>query len=695
MSNMKKLIRFFVSPVSANPYQGTIVLSYRPDIDGLRAFAVLCVVGYHAFPPSVKGGFIGVDIFFVISGYLISSIIFAGLEQNTFSFVEFYSRRIRRIYPALLTVLIAVLTFGWFSLLADEYENLGKHVSGGAFFVANLLLWAESGYFDAIGKVKPLLHLWSLGIEEQFYIFFPLLLWFTARQRFRLITIVIVFGGMSFFDNIYLSQVDRIADFYSPLSRVWELLSGALLSAMLRSPSAPDLFLRLDAVCANILYERQPRNDGQSLSFVLAFLGLFTLSVALLVARDSNPYPAWRALLPVCGTVLLIAAGPANPISKYLLSNRVVVFIGLISYPLYLWHWPLISYAYILNGGLEADTRLLRIGLVGVSFVLATLTWLVIERPVRFAHKRLRVAATLVLLIAMTGVGVSGLVVFYYDGFPERIAPPDTVVEEVTKQGYKDVTNCLDVFPDWKDLNDNICAIQKPIDELSVALIGDSHAGQLFSGLIGQSDTNVFTGVFPASCAAPYIDIASGTISALEFRKNGTFLINRSFDTVLKNKNIKNVILAHDPKCSFTDVVDVENKNIKDRDIILQNGMRRTFDKLLAAQKNVIIVLDNPVLPFDPHTCKKRRVDIFGFNIDCKFKREIFDNEPSRKWYRRILSKVLVDYPTIKVVDLAKILCDDSYCYGKLGGEILYHDTGHLSISGSLLVAPEILKELK
>jgi peptidoglycan/LPS O-acetylase OafA/YrhL len=171
---------------------------YRADIDGLRAIAVLSVVCFHAFPVRLKGGFIGVDIFFVISGYLISTIIFDNLERDSFSFVEFYSRRIKRIFPALLLVLIACLAFGWFALLADEYKQLGKHIAAGAGFVSNFVFWNESGYFDNAAETKPLLHLWTLGIEEQFYIIWPLLLWAAWKRKFNLLTITLVIAIISF-----------------------------------------------------------------------------------------------------------------------------------------------------------------------------------------------------------------------------------------------------------------------------------------------------------------------------------------------------------------------------------------------------------------------------------------------------------------------------------------------------------------
>ena len=201
--------------------------SYRADIDGLRALAVLSVVVFHAFPGVMPGGFIGVDIFFVISGFLISTILLENLGRGTFSFAEFYSRRIRRIFPALLVVLSASYAFGWFALLPDEFMQLGKNIAAGAGFVSNFLLWSESGYFDTAAEVKPLLHLWSLGIEEQFYIVWPLLLWAVARLRLNALTVIIVLASISFMLNVDVVRNNAIAAFYSPQTRCWELLLTA------------------------------------------------------------------------------------------------------------------------------------------------------------------------------------------------------------------------------------------------------------------------------------------------------------------------------------------------------------------------------------------------------------------------------------------------------------------------------------
>lgn len=216
-----------------NPAAKKSSMTWRPDIDGLRALAVFAVFVFHAFPkvPVFKGGFVGVDVFFVISGFLISSIIYTQLEKGTFSFWDFYSRRIRRIYPVLLTVLIACMGFGWFYLLADEYMQLGKHIAGGAGFVSNFVLFFEKGYFDNASATKPLLHLWSLGIEEQFYIFWPLILWLTWKvKKDAMFWVAFAIAIVSMAMNVYWYTSKPEMDFFLPHTRIWELLCGAMLA---------------------------------------------------------------------------------------------------------------------------------------------------------------------------------------------------------------------------------------------------------------------------------------------------------------------------------------------------------------------------------------------------------------------------------------------------------------------------------
>ncbi len=302
--------------------------NYRSDIDGLRAIAVLSVVGFHAFPSWVKGGFIGVDMFFVISGFLISTIIFGSLDRNNFSFIEFYSRRIKRIFPALILVLLSSYVLGWFQLLADEYMQLGKHIAGGSGFVSNFILWSESGYFDNAAESKPMLHLWSLGIEEQFYIVWPFLLWLAWKQRLNLLTITIAIGLISFALNIVTVNTDVVAAFYSPQTRFWELMLGSFLAYITLYKE-----WRVKASVGNI----------QSL------FGAALVAGGLLLVNKEQAFPGWWAVLPTTGVALIIASGSNAWLNRAILSNRLLVWFGLISFPLYLWHWPLLSFVRIVE----------------------------------------------------------------------------------------------------------------------------------------------------------------------------------------------------------------------------------------------------------------------------------------------------------------------------------------------------------
>lgn len=393
---------------------------YRPDIDGLRAVAVLAVVIFHGFPGWLKGGFIGVDIFFVISGYLISTIIFENLERHTFSFSEFYTRRILRIFPALLIVLVACFTFGWVALLSDEYKQLGKHIAAGAGFVSNLVLWNEAGYFDNSAETKPLLHLWSLGVEEQFYIIWPLILWCSWKKNFNLLTITIMVAVASFLLNMNEVSKNPIATFYSPLTRFWELLSGSLLAwvAFYKKDAFAGINFKIDTWFYGIVYSDRKDLNGQAPGNVISFFGICMLLYGFWRIDKGFAFPGTWALLPVCGSVLIIAAGSGAWVNRAILSNRIMVWFGLISFPLYLWHWPLLSFARIVEG--EALSYNVRIGAILLSVVLAWLTYRLIERPIRFgSHDRCKLIG---LVLFMAVIGYVGFNTYERNGLEFRVS---------------------------------------------------------------------------------------------------------------------------------------------------------------------------------------------------------------------------------------------------------------------------------
>ena len=374
----------------AEPSKHLIHPNYRPDIDGLRAIAVLSVVIFHLFPNLLNGGFIGVDIFFVISGFLISGIIFSNLERNSFSLFEFYRRRVNRIFPALLLVLITSLVIAWFVLLSEEYRALAKHIVAGSTFLSNLVLWREGSYFDTSSELKPLLHLWSLAVEEQFYIFWPLLLAFVWWRKWSFVVVTTSIAAISFAINLYSTSSDPRAAFFLPFPRFWELMLGSLLAYI-------------------SLHKPQLNSHHQNMQSIT---GVALVGLGLIFIDGTRAFPGWWALLPTIGAFFIISAGPQTWFNKHVLSNKIFVWFGLISYPLYLWHWPLLSFATIHEG--EAPSTSLRIGIAIISIVLAWATYRFIEKPIRFGKHQ--VTKSIIMIVLMLLIGVAGYAVFKKNG---------------------------------------------------------------------------------------------------------------------------------------------------------------------------------------------------------------------------------------------------------------------------------------
>ena len=337
-------------------------LHYRRDIDGLRAIAVLLVVGYHAAPRWIPGGFVGVDVFFVISGFLITGIIVRDVGAGKFSFAGFYARRCRRILPALAIVLAAVWLIGWRTLLSTEFDELGRDLVAAATFTTNIVLWHQAGYFATAAAFKPLLHLWSLGVEEQFYLVWPALLVYAMRRGLSLRCSIAIAALLSFVLNAFASGHHAELTFYLLPTRFWELLIGAWL-------------VPVCGLAGSVAIRRA------AISQTIAGLAVAAIVGSALLVDSAAPFPGWRAAIPAVSAAALIAVGRDAWLGRVALSSRIPVLIGLISYPLYLWHWPLLSFARITEEHNVAPS--IRAGLVALSFTLAWLTWKFIERPVR------------------------------------------------------------------------------------------------------------------------------------------------------------------------------------------------------------------------------------------------------------------------------------------------------------------------
>ncbi|MDH5525743.1 MAG: acyltransferase [Nitrospirota bacterium] len=484
---------------------------YRPDIDGLRAVAILSVILFHLFPGKMKGGFIGVDIFFVISGFLISTIVFSSLERDRFSIVEFYIRRIRRIFPALILVMTVAFAAGWFLLFSGEFKQLGKHVAGGAGFVSNFILRTESGYFDAAAETKPLLHLWSLAIEEQFYVFWPLLLAFVWKRHWNFLKITAAIAIASFAANIHLINTSPESAFYLPFSRFWELMAGGVLAYI--------------ALHRPRLNSRYP--NGQSL------LGFALLATALLLLDKHSAFPGWWALLPAAGTFLVISAGPQAWLNKTFLANRAMVLIGLISYPLYLWHWVILAYVRIED---SAPSRQLKIAVLTGSILLAWFTYVVVENPLRTGRNPGTKAT--VLLSAMVVLFAAGFFTFSQNGLeswrhdgdryrfmghfenslPEmayfkKIGEHETSREDCNFYDVERYRNGASTKVPVKRISER-CYLRDTAFSRSVFIWGDSHAQHLYHGIRNNLPASEWQVLIVASWGAhpdPHADHPSKT----------------------------------------------------------------------------------------------------------------------------------------------------------------------------------------
>jgi peptidoglycan/LPS O-acetylase OafA/YrhL len=455
---------------------------YRADIDGLRAVAVLLVVGFHAFPHFVPGGFIGVDVFFLISGYLITGIIVDAQREGVFSFRQFYTRRIRRIFPALITVLIATYIAAWYFLLPDELISLGRNIFGGAAFVSNIVLLNEVNYFDFAARDKPLLHLWSLGVEEQFYICWPLVAWLTYlgrhRRRQRLMIVGVLLCLISCVSCIVLSYSHPAFAFFSPITRFWEILCGAVLVTLSKQPVALTTLNTSRVPHLRFPILARYTNKGATLAALADFrsaIGIALIVIAAVGFRHRDVFPGWRALVPVFGSVLLIST-QYSWVNRSL-SHPVFVYIGLVSYPFYLWHWPLLCFAKHIRPGSAG----LVTAAVVLSFGLACATYHVIEKPLRFGKPR--AGAAFALCPVMTAIGSLGLVAVWQGGFDFRV--PSEVRNfahvSVDEESEWRLHRCLLEAGDDSSHFSNGCVDQsrRPL----VFLWGDSLAAALYPGL--------------------------------------------------------------------------------------------------------------------------------------------------------------------------------------------------------------------
>lgn len=372
-------------------------IHYRPDIDGLRACAVLPVLLFHSGSSLFRGGFVGVDIFFVISGYLISRILSTEIAEQRFSILRFYERRARRILPALFVVIAACFLVGYRVMLATHFDLFAQSAVAAVLSVSNIFFWKQSGYFAPDVDFAPLLHTWSLGVEEQFYLLFPLLLLLLHKARLRFVRALPVLLVLTFLLGAYLTFTRPFGAFFLLPARAWELLLGATLGV----GAIP--------------------STGRRTNELLGAAGLAAIIGSILLIDSRQPFPGFVALFPCLGTAALLHSGAQATVASRLLSARPLVFVGLISYSLYLWHWPVFSFARMAAADVHLD-RVQAIAAIMVSLVLAALSWRFVERPFRDSRRWPARGIALASVIGGATLVTAGVYVHAAHGVPERLS---------------------------------------------------------------------------------------------------------------------------------------------------------------------------------------------------------------------------------------------------------------------------------
>ena len=624
-------------------------LKYSPQIDGLRAFAVLAVIIYHGFPGYLNGGFLGVDVFFVISGYLITRLILNNLQNKKFTFKEFYYRRIKRILPALIVMLIMTLIFGGLVLFPDEYKSLGIHIFGGATFISNFILYSEIGYFDPDSHSKPLLHLWSLAIEEQFYIIWPIMLflfWKFSLNIFNLICTVLI---ISFSINLYLIYTDSGLAFYFPFARFWELMFGSILS-------------NIELSLHNSKFEKSWKNIKAKTRNVLSMLA-FAL---IIIVMSSYSFFDDNKLLPyfivVLSTFIIIGFGENTIVGKKILSNRIMVYIGLISYPLYLLHWPILSFSFIVSDGFPSGE--IRFLLIVISFFLSALTFKYIEKPIRYKSKdKFNSKISMNLIIPIILLGLIGSLVFSNDGIPRRIT---------NKLGMDN--SMVTYEPDTKHM----------VSNKNIVIIGDSHAQQFGESLNISGFTNVK--VFSKGTCFPFLGLNT-LRQPTRLWKQGTDCqpwVDNSYSEIGRLVNTEIVIIA----CFYNQYLDgriIINSDGKDDAHPVENfnnGINKTIEYLLSKNKKVVLALDVPELN---GPCMPPRPFIFNSEKNCLIKKE--NESLQSNIYSNIIKNISDNNKNIYMYDPRGALCDEKHCYGKIDEVYFYNSDGnHLNQNGLIFL---------
>ncbi|WP_414430018.1 acyltransferase family protein [Alcanivorax sp. IL3] len=653
-----------------------MTISYRPEVDGLRFIAVMLVILHHLGIPGFGGGFVGVDVFFVISGYLITCVILNEANGGSFSFGRFYQRRVIRLAPAYFLVLLVTSTVASIVMLPSELVHYAKSVVYSTFFAANFFMWdVVGGYFGTGAETTPLLHLWSLAVEEQFYLLWPLALLFFNKfitsRKFMLGAMLSAFVLMLFLSE-YGALHYRAAAYYLMPTRAFELLLGAVLVFL---PSARiSLLPRLVSVGFSIL-------------------GIGLIIYSAVAFSDDILFPGMNALIPCLGTALVILFSDSDtPVTSSLLTNRLSVAIGKVSYPAYLWHWPMITF---LNIYLVDISFLVALLVVSLTFLLSILTYRLVELPAREyrKYKNSWVIAGGFLFPALLFSAFS-FFVMTKNGFPSRFDDALNVKAEAVMTHADQVRGRCNEGPVMAPLSTEKCVLGNNDSEVSILLVGDSHANH-FSGMVDvlakdaglrgydvtRSNTVFLVGV------DRYFTRGDEVVKHANFRSRNDYIENellpRQYPYVVLGGNY----VAHLRGIFGRDSVISHERG---RDVFV-SALSETVKKIISHGSIPVIIKGSPVFGHDISRCTLNNAR-FGNTESCEMPRQGFDMKSSD--WNDILNDLMTTFDEIIVIDPSLVMCDEHFCYSELSGVPLYKDSGHLNYKGSELIGELYLDRL-
>ena len=676
--------------------------NYKPEIDGLRALAVLPVIFFHAGIEFFKGGYVGVDIFFVISGYLITTIILSEISKGRFNLTNFYFRRARRILPILYFVCLLTIPFSLMIMDQESIKFFSKELISVILFCSNFFFWKNTGYFGADSDLQPLLHTWSLGVEEQFYIFFPIfviIIWnfkkkYLVHSIFFILLLSILLsqlGGNFKYQNLTFTPPFFVlpfdffwqagsANFYLPFGRVWELMAGSLLAIYLSK---------------NKIVDKKSNN-------VFSILGFVVIILCILYYSENIQYPSFFTLLPVIGTLLIIIFSTKKTILSKVLSYKPLVFIGLISYSLYLWHQPLFVFFRIY---FDLSLNSLNIFfLIMLSFVLSFFSWKYIETP--FRNKNIITNKKLLLYLFASSsfiIFFSSLILF------EKIKPNKKIIpkEVLSSIHLEKNEKCFDAHYAHGSKTDWYCKIGSSSEKVSFFLYGDSHALALKPAFDGASVDSNKQGAFAGYAGCPPL-LGIYSMRPDRHLKDCKKLNEKIFKYVSSNK-IKKVFLV--ARWSYYTDGNYDRTNfshISKKDIFFSNksnsreafyfGLKNTLEKYNNIGVEVILVQQAPLQLYDPKfvylkSLSKNNKDIdqqklYTFAVDYKKHMSL------QKFVRDKMNLLENKDYKVKVIDLNNIFCDKIKCLVGNKKSSYYYDKSHLSKKGAKMTENLIIKYL-